>query len=715
MSILVYTASIFTSAFLLFLVQPMVAKLGLPYFGGSPQVWNTCLLFFQVLLLGGYAYAHLSVRLLGARRQLLAHLVVIGLPLLVLPPMIAASAAPKPGVWPVPALLLALGGAVGLPFFALSTNGTLIQRWYSLRSAREPYFLYAASNTGSLLALLAYPFIVEPRLGLQRQTRWFALGYIAFVLLNLVGMAMAFFAPAAQTPKPVAATVSPTGWQGPLRWTFRSMVTSMLLVATTLHVSTDVGAVPLLWILPLSLYLLTFIIAFVDWLPFPRRALVLITGTLIAFTLAYPSILNSGLRYIALPLALLFFACWVLHADLARDRPPPEQLTSFYLWISVGGALGSVFCNLIAPLIFVTVAEYAVSLALLAILLAPRIKKAVDEVTMPSWLWAAVVVVGLVLGGWLVADRLLPNADWVRHLPLLALLLGAALLWKRTIVFVAAVMFVGVVNQTQIRSSGNVVYRARSFFGTVKITDTGSWRSLVHGSTNHGMQHMVPDARPTMYYHPSGPMGWVGDHLVEGGHMAVIGLGTGSMAGYVKAGQSLTYYEIDKMVPPIAKNWFTFVPRVKGKLDIVLGDARLSLKDAPDGSYDVMIIDAFSSDAIPVHLLTREALELYLQKAKPTGVVLVHISNRYLDLVPVLRAHAKALGVQALMMHHSPTDAEEDEGASASDAVVLTKSPEAAAPLIAAKWEKLDVDKGVSVDWTDDRSSLLSLFRALRK
>jgi SAM-dependent methyltransferase len=732
MALLLYGASIFTSAFLLFLVQPMIAKLGLPLFGGSPAVWTTCLVFFQTLLLGGYAYAHASGRVLGARRQMIVHAILLLAPLLVLPPSLPVSAAPQPGAWPVPALVRALTLSVGLPFFVLSTNGTLAQRWYGLRSGREPYFLYAASNAGSFLALIAYPFLLEPSIDLAAQAKIFSIGYVAFVVLALASMALAWRAaarPITPTPTPAPATESvatpPVSTVGtPLGWTLRAMVPSILLMAISLRITTDVGAVPLFWVVPLALYLLTFIIAFTPKLArLPRAVIALPTVALAIVLLGYPQISNEGLWTMSLLLAVLFFGSWLCHADLARSRPAPERLTAFYLWISVGGALGSLLTNIVAPLVFSSVAEFPISLALVIVAAAipshldfASIKKALRA---PAFVGASLATISMLIV-WAMLSRGSSQTTLtktVTHLPVFVL--GAALLAgfvrARTIgaeLCVGAVLLAALLVPGTRRSGQQVLHTERSFFGTLKVTQIGRWRSLVHGTTNHGMERVdPPESPPTMYYHPTSPMAWAVTHAPDG-PLAVVGLGTGTLARLIRPTQSLTYYEIDRIVEPIARTWFTYVPKAKGPVRVVLGDARLSLKDATD-QYHMILVDAFTSDAIPVHLLTEEAVRLYLSRLAPDGIVYFHISNRYLDLTPVIRSHVAELGLYGAANHYAPDDEAEDEGASATDVVAVTASRAALQKLLDAKWTELDKTKR-KVRWTDARSSLIPVLKIRR-
>jgi SAM-dependent methyltransferase len=738
MALFLYGASIFTSAFLLFLVQPMIAKLGLPLFGGSPAVWTTCLVFFQTLLLGGYAYAHASGRVLGTRRQMIVHAGVLLAPLLALPPALSMSAAPEPGAWPVPALVRALALSVGLPFFALSTNGTLAQRWYALRSGREPYFLYAASNAGSFLALIAYPFLLEPRIDLAAQARIFSIGYGVFVVLTMTSMALAWRAagraagPSVESgPAPEAATKSvatpaaaPSEVGGPLGWTLRAMVPSILLMAISLRITTDVGAVPLFWVVPLALYLLTFILAFTPRFGrLPRALLAVPTVLLVIVLLGYPTISNEGLWTMSLLLGVLFFGSWLCHADLARSRPAPDRLTAFYLWISVGGALGSLLTNIVAPLVFSSVAEFPLSLALLAVVTAVprRLDRTAVARTLraPGFIGATLAILSLV-ALWAFLSRGTQRSSlsgFATHLPTFTL--GAALLAgfvrARAIaaeLCVAALAIALLLVPGTRRSGQQVLHTQRSFFGTLKVTQIGTWRSLVHGTTNHGMERVSPpDGPPTMYYHPTSPMAWSVTNAPDG-PLAVVGLGTGTLARLIRPTQSLTYYEIDKIVEPIARTWFSFVPKAKGPVRVVLGDARLSLKDASE-PYSMILVDAFTSDAIPVHLLTEEAVRLYLSKLKPDGIVYFHISNRYLDLMPVLRSHAAELGLFGASNHYVPDEEAEDEGASATDVVALTASRAALDKLLAAKWVELDKTKR-KVRWTDARSSLIPVLKLRR-
>lgn len=729
---LLYGGSAFLSAFLLFSVQPMIAKMGVPLFGGSPGVWTICLVFFQVLLLAGYGYAHGSVQRLPPRAQAFVHLVVLVVPLAVLPPSFPAGAAPGALEWPVAPLVQALAMSVGLPFFALSTNGTFTQRWYALRTRKEPYALYAASNAGSFLALFAYPFLVEPAVDLRVQAKLFAAGYLVFVALAATCMVRALRTPVPAVVElaPVTPSRAPARPGGPLGWTLRAMVPSALLVGVSLRISTDVGSVPLIWIVPLALYLLTFILAFMPSLErVPRSVLAVPAALLVIALLSYPRVFSEGgIFYMLGPLGVLFFGSWVCHGDLARTRPPAERLTSFYLWLAVGGALGSALANLVPPLVFKSFTEYPLSLVVLAAALvaAPgvtvRWKKTVSV--------PLVVNVGVlwILGaGWIwllrnpIADdperyglvyRLLPHLAAL----LLAVALGLGAIRTRRISaeLVVAGLFVVLAPNPGARMTSRVVFSDRSFYGSLQVLDSAEWRMLVHGTTSHGGERRATgeagdeSAPPPSYYFTDSPMAWAVSHSPPG-RIAVVGLGTGSLARLLEPGQELTYYELDPMIERMAREYFTYLSSAKGPVKVVLGDARLRLNET-DERYHAIIVDAFSSDAIPVHLITEEAVRLYLARLLPDGVVYIHVSNRYLDLLPVVRSHMKELGVFGFLKRYFPNAQARSQGAQGSDVVALTVSADARERLLAGDWTAMDVERK-RVRWTDARSSLLPIFR----
>jgi hypothetical protein len=672
----VYTLAIFTGAFLLFLVQPMFSKMVLPLLGGTPAVWNTCLLFFQTALLAGYLYAHLSARWLRPGRQAALHLLVLAAALLTLPITIgdrwATPGTTHPTLW----LLALLTASLGLPFFVLSGSGPLLQKWFSHSrhpDAQNPYFLYAASNLGSMVALLSYPVLVEPRLRLGEQSRLWTLGFALLLALTVLCAGLLWRGRDGASVG-VADVVGAAGGAGAaesaitirrrVRWVLLAFAASSLLLGVTTYITTDIAAVPLLWAIPLALYLLTFVLVFARRQLVPHRLAVRAQPWLVV-----PAVLLMvwGVRTAATPtfllhLAAFFVTALVCHGELARDRPPARRLTEFYLLLSLGGALGGAFNTLAAPQLFHSIAEYPLVLALACVAFREQ-----------------PVRFGLGLGALLaVGLALRPGPD-------------------------------------------EVLFRDRTFFGThrVVVRDGGAVHALMHGTTLHGTQRQEPARRLeiTTYYHREGPLGQIFEVLrsrTPAGRVGVVGLGTGSMACYGTAGEAWTFFEIDPVVERIARepHLFTFLRDCAPEVDVVLGDARLTLARRPPGEFDLLVIDAFNSDAIPVHLLTRESLALYLDRLAPGGLLALHVTNRHLELEPVLAGLQWSLGAAALYTWQRPRP--NDEGASSASAAmwgVFAREPEDLGELAAdPRWRAPVLEAGVRV-WTDDFANLLAVFR----
>jgi hypothetical protein len=693
-----HAMSALASALLLFLVEPMIAKAALPLYGGSPAVWNTCLLFFQGLLLAGYAYAHYGASWLGHRAHLVVHAALVAAPLALLP-LAAPTAGPPPSAWPVPSLLAALAASVGLPFFVLSSNSSMVQRWHALRSGESPYFLYAASNVGSFVALFAYPFVVEPAIGLRAQMHLWSIGYLAFVALSGAALVGAW------RGTPVAAS-APRGRASlpRLRWLVRAAVPAALLPAVSLAITTDVAAIPLLWVVPLGLYLATFVLAFWPRFVYPRRLLATVAALGIVLALGRPNLLRGHLLLgLALPLGILFVGSLLCHADLARDRPGPEHVTEYYLFIALGGFCGGVLGTVIAPLAFNSIAEYPLSLAGLVVLFTVGDGAASGRLGAGGWLrlgaTAALVLAWAAVAG--PAGRMFAWWSWV---PLAGLAASLAL-WRKPGQFAAACVCVALVHAFGVFPGDHLLEARRSFFGLMRVFETDGRRQLIHGTTMHGAQKVAPfSPEPLLYYAPLSPMSRVVHIQREGARIAVVGLGTGSLAYYAQAGRTLRFYEIDPTMEPLARRWFTFLDLAECALDVRVGDARLTLAEAPDGALDLLLVDAFSSDAIPVHLLTVEAMQLYLGKLKPDGLIVLHISNLHIDLVPVLRAVARALGLAAAIIRYLP---DPETPHVYVEAVALARGPSPLQPLFDRGWQPLG--DGRAVLWTDDRSNLLSV------
>jgi hypothetical protein len=691
---LFFATALFLSAALLFAMEPMFAKMVLPLLGGSPSVWNTCLVFYQAALLAGYVYAHLAVTWLGVRRQAAVHLVLLCLPWLVLP--IARQTASQmttshPATW----LLLVMTLSVGLPFFCVSATAPLLQAWFAAtghRSAKDPYFLYAASNLGSMLGLAAYPLLIEPRMTLAAQSWWWAAGY-GLLMAMIAGCATWLWrsrGPAPQPDEPPAAgrealDEAPLTLGRRLRWLALSIVPSSLLLGVTAHISTDIGSMPFLWVVPLMLYLLSFVLVFSRWKLLRGRgwawaqaaSLVVLGG---AFFLGGVStsqiIVLAGIHLLA-----FFLTAMVCHGQLAADRPASRHLTEFYLWMSLGGVVGGLLTALVAPLVFKTVMEYPLMLVA-ACLLRPRLGSSrkwleiADVVLMVSLLAVLGVAVWGIQGkftglaalggpGKFIAGGLGKFIAGFNGRLLLLVLAGLAAfaLQRRPARFAVAVGALLLVDLACADREAPL-YRARSFFGVLRVEKGEdydeddqfyTYHSLMHGTTLHGIQSWDPEEPgvPISYYHRDGPIGDIFQVLESRpnfrtqGRIGVVGLGTGTMAAYGQPGQHITFFEIDPTVEQIAwnPNYFTYLLDCPATVEVCLGDARLSLAREPDKSFDVLVIDAFSSDAIPLHLLTREALELYFSKLADHGLLAVHISNRHLNLEPVLGNLAREMHV----------------------------------------------------------------------
>ena len=710
----VFAGTLFLSAALLFCVQPMIARMLLPLLGGAPSVWNACMVFFQALLLAGYLYAHASLRWLGERRQSLLHLALLLAPLPFLPLAVDASAVrawagdPDPTL-PLLAFLLA---TVGVPFFVLSASAPLLQRWFfTTTGARDPYFLYAASNAGSMLALLAYPVVLEPLVGLRRQAVLWAWSYGVFVVI-MAGCAL--FTAARATPVAEAAEPAPPlAWHRRLRWLALAFVPSSLLLGVTTHISTDVAAMPLFWVVPLAVYLGTFVLVFarrplvshllmVRLLPF----LATMTAVVLVSDIADPLWAMVGIH-----LATFACAAMVCHGELAADRPRAAHLTEFYLWLALGGVLGGLFNTLVAPLVFGGVAEYPLALVL-ALLCRPGARGGDWVVPVVLGGATAAIVVLAVLGG--MPPKLGPL------LFALPFLLNYVLAARRPVRFalgLGAILLAATLHPGRL---GEPLSRTRNFFGVLTVTRDpgGEFVQIVHGRTVHGRQSTRPEGRrvPLAYYHPSGPAGDVFTALaasVPAARVAVIGLGAGALAAYARPGQTWTFYEINPAVVRVATDphLFTFLTDAFGEkpYTVVVGDARLRLAEAPPAAYDLLVLDAFSSDAIPAHLLTREAVALYESRLRPGGVIAAHVSNRFLDLAPVLAAVGQANGLVALVRNDRVVPADLlAAGKTPSTWVALTRPalPNDELKRRSPNWTRLATPSGARV-WTDDYADLI--------
>jgi hypothetical protein len=723
--IALFSATLFVSAFLMFLVEPMMARMVLPLLGGAPAVWNTCLVFFQAVLLAGYAYAHGATGRLGLRQQIVVHCIVLLAPLLMLP-IALHQAPPVAGQNPVAWLLLALTASIGLPFFVVSTSAAVLQKWFSAtgdEAADDPYFLYVASNLGSFIALLAYPLIVEPTLRLQDEARLWTVGYGALVALSLTCALIVWrrgrHTRATDRAQPDAAD-APIPWTRRGRWLLLAFVPSSLLLAVTNYISTDVASVPLLWVVPLALYLLAFAVAFSPSAAGPRAivarlmpVLVLVLALIIAAGVLEP------LRMV-IPLHLVAFLAIaiVCHGDLADDRPSPTQLTEFYFWIACGGMLGGLFNTLIAPVVFVEIVEYPIMIVAACLLRSVPRSVSTNKLTIGD------VAVPLGVGAAVAASALVNNhfGSYSRYL-----LLGAAvpalvvLSQKQHRVRFAASIAMILLSGTLTESSfGPAVYAARTFFGVyrVRVDEARGYRFMIHGTTLHGMQRLDParSDEPLSYFHRTGPIGQIFAALPQASiasDVAVLGLGVGTLASYRAPSQHWTFYEIDPIVERIARNtsYFTYLSHCGAECTVITGDGRLSLAQEPSHKFGVIVLDAFSSDAVPMHLLTKEAMALYLSKLAPGGAIVFNVSNMNLSLSPVLARIAADAGLQALWQYESPDNGSWQTGKFPSEWLVVAREPRDLGALTTDVRWKAPVVAPTTPLWTDDFSNILSVLR----
>ena len=722
-----FSLSALSASLLLFWVEPLFAKLVLPLLGGSPAVWNTCLMYFQAMLLLGYLYAHLSSRYLDVRRQSVMHVAVVCLALLALPIGIPHGWTPPTSNHVIPWLIQLLTIGVGAPFVVLAATAPLLQRWISNTdhpAAKNPYMLYAASNAGSLIGLLAFPILLEPHLRLSQQTRLWSFGYAGALMLT-AACAFVIWKRVRAPRESVAETISgpaPTA-RDRIKWIALAFAPSSLVLGVTTYLSTDVAAMPLLWVIPLALYLITFIIVFARQSTSSSRIIAIVHAALVTLfvMLAYldPEI---GLRWkYALHLAVFTSTALVLHGELAATRPAPKYLTEFYLLMAFGGALGGAFNALIAPVLFKSITEYQL-VVVLACFLRPswrsRIFGEADRVR--GFIWALVPALMLVIITWMgFAERHVMGVELITIIAIL----GAALLVSldsNAIQFGTGIAAVALFTFFRAARSEKVIYRDRSFYGAYRVQRTaGPANFLVHGTTIHGAQFQDSARRtiPVTYYHPHGPVGQLFAALRDRfpqKRIGVVGLGTGSLDCYSKPGEDWTFFEIDPVVAKISgqSGYFTYLRYCAVHPRIVFGDARLTLAHQPSKRFGLLVIDAFSSDAIPVHLLTRQAFALYRRVLDDDGILFVHISNQHLDLAPVVAQLAKDARLVALLGQHSTSDRESEIDLDYScDWVALARTEDDLGSLAHdSRWKTL-LAKADAQTWTDDYSNVFSVIK----
>jgi len=726
--ILLFATTLFTSASLMFVLQPLFGKILLPLLGGSPAVWNTCMVFYQSILFLGYLYAHTLSTRLSASQQILVHASIILLSVLALPVGLPEQVTPPTEGNPTWWLLSTLGLAIGLPFFVLSTTAPLIQKWFAQighHSSHDPYFLYAASNTGSLLALLSYPFLLEPNIGLAAQQTDWSMGYA------LLGVLIAACAGMLWRNRQAAATVTAESaghlpWLTQLHWLALALVPSSLLLGLTNFISTDIASVPLLWIIPLTVYLLSFIIVFSKWNDAIHPWMVRIQPIFLIPFIAYAFINPADLpywAYLILHVIAFFLAIMVCHGELAKRRPPTQYLTRFYLIMSFAGMLGGMFNTFVAPFIFNGIYEYPIMIVA-ALLLRPGLPLALNR----RLLWQLlppILLLGIGLGLYAWVGNLLDYFDAIA-ISLMLLTCAVFFLRKQPLGFALSAGVIIFLSLGVHSLSSHTLYQERTFFGVLAVRESTltdeqgqaeTYHELFHGTTKHGAQRLPAalSTIPLTYYSRPGPMGQLFkayNGVDQNWHIGIVGLGAGALACYAKPQQTWTLYEIDPLVVEIASNplYFTYLSQCNKTAQMRIGDARLSLVQEPDHSFDLLVMDAFSSDAVPTHLLTEEAIKLYFQKLKPNGILAFHITNRHLALKKVLSIHAEHLHLAALLEEFAAPD--NMPLVVATDWVAMAKQAQTLEPLQAGLggWQKMPLYFDMR-PWTDDFTNIVGIWK----
>jgi len=731
--IMLFASTLFSSALLMFVLQPLFGKLLLPLLGGTPAVWNSCMVFYQSILFLGYLYAHLLGTRLKSNHQIIVHLAVISLSFLALPVSLPENLIPptegNPTLW----LFSTLALAIGLPFFVLSTTAPLIQKWFAHvghHNSNDPYFLYAASNTGSLVSLLSYPFLIEPNWGLNAQQSDWTLGYVGLCLLIAAcGFALwKNYQSIENENAPISASIaSPLSWKTKLYWGALAFVPSSLLLGLTNFISTDIASVPLLWIIPLTVYLFSFVVVFSRWNDKSHAWFVRLQPVFLIPFVAYAFINPADLpywMYLFFHVIAFFFAIMVCHGELAAQRPHSQHLTTYYLIMSFAGMLGGMFNTFVAPFVFNGIYEYPLMI-IAALLLRPSLKKlSFKETSLQLIDPILLLIIGA--GIYFSVSNLTDYFDGV-VISLCVLTIGVYFLRQRVVAYAGLMGVIISAAMSLHHAESHTLMQERTFFGVMAVRESvltdekgqpETYHELFHGTTKHGAQRLIAaeSKTPLTYYSRPSPMGQLFktfDAQNENWNIGVVGLGAGALACYAKTSQTWTLYEIDPLVVDIAKNpaYFSYLSQCAPNAVSEIGDARLSIQNKPDGTFDLLMMDAFSSDAVPTHLLTREAIDLYFKKLKPNGILAFHITNRHLLLKKVVSIHAEQMKLAALIQEFKPQTVA--PLIVATDWVVLAKNPETLKPLQASQigsWQKMPLYFDMPA-WTDDFTNIVSIWK----
>ncbi len=729
---IIFSITIFLSAFLIFSVQPMIGKMVIPIYGGAPSTWNVCMFFFQVTLLAGYTYAHFAMKYFSFKRQVSIVFIMFFLSFILLPFFTDKYTMVKEIENPAIQLFGRLFLTVGFPLIAISGLSPLLQRWFSLSKhhySTDPYFLYTSSNVGSMIALFFYPFILERFFTINDQNNlWVA----SFGLLGIMVLICGFMT---RKTKNFKQNVKQTAiskqmkitWKNRFFWLFAAFVPSSLMLGVTTYIITDLPAIPMLYVLPLALYLFSFALAFSRKVIIPHQFVTrIIPFILIMLVPSFFSLTKAGLVLVPLHLLMFFFVALGCHGELAKSRPPAENLTEFYLFISIGGALGGMFNALICPLIFDRILEYPLATFLSCLVVTTFRDGAVKNLRQVSLFGIFFPVILFFISVAIMRTAILSGVNTTAHLFMLFIIvclpMGFATFRLKNRPFRFALCYAMLLISVGLLADithGEDEYISRNFYGVkkIKVDKSRGLRSLIHGVTVHGRQYVNKPYQdiPLAYFHESGPIGDIfRAHRKEKplSDIAVVGLGVGTIAGYTKPWENITFYEIDPGIIKIATSprFFTFLSNSKGSYSIVTGDARLKLHGARNKSYDMILLDAFASNAIPIHLLTREAIDLYLSKIKPNGFLVFHISNKYINLKHMIARHAVDNGLTCIYTFDF-SDGKDYLGKISSEYAVIGKPGSIIKSLLQIEeWRVVEPDQDV-VAWTDMYSSLLNYLK----